>query len=199
MKHIIDTEQIEKLKAKSNVYTTDLGAYNAGIDAVLALIANSPQADEVYGQDFHLEHTCTRIRRLLKLLNISDPSYGKDHVLMGMLFTLLGTICRNVEVSQETAKEASARAIADHNTIMALQADDVRKDAEREWTENDGNHESSKKLANRMGRIDVKFRSGFVAKDYSPNDFDFSQSGSDHDITAFRPHKFEKAIDKARE
>lgn len=70
------------------------------------------------------------------------------------------------------------------------QSDDVRKDAELDWIENDGNHANSKKVANRMGRIDVKFRSGFVAKDYSPNDFDFSQNGSFYDITAFRPHKF---------
>ena len=47
--------------------------------------------------EFNLDYTCKRIRRLLILLEMSDPSNGKDDVLIGCLFSLLGTICLKLE------------------------------------------------------------------------------------------------------
>lgn len=88
--HIIDTDELEKLPR----YEQD--KFLVRYEDVVKLIANSPQADS-YGQDFNLEYTCKRIRRLLNAMGMIDPSDGKDHVLMGMLFTLLGTICLKLE------------------------------------------------------------------------------------------------------
>lgn len=95
MKRIIDTDELEKVL---NKYEGTNGWASALCDDLRALIA-SPQADS-YGQDFNLEYTCKRIRRLLNAMGMSDPSDGKDHVLMGMLFTLLGTICSKLEKPQ---------------------------------------------------------------------------------------------------
>lgn len=54
----------------------------------------------VYENDFNLDYTCKRIRRLLNAMGMSDPSNGKDTVLMGCLFSLLGTICNKLEQSK---------------------------------------------------------------------------------------------------
>lgn len=174
MKHIIDTDELEKLPQYATFQSYD-GSLTihaeeeyVKMSELHALIASSPQADDENAPP--------------------DVYYIAVDTGDGIYYT-----AEVVHFQQRGSKRMIQVRLGEPKT------DDARKDAEREWTENDGNHESSKKLANRMGRIDVKFRSGFVAKDYSPNDFDFSQSGSDHDITAFRPHKFEKAIDKARE
>ena len=51
-------------------------------------------------KDFDLAYTCKRIRRLLKLLNIPDPSPDNDEVLLGCLFSLLGTACGIIERQQ---------------------------------------------------------------------------------------------------
>ena len=51
-----------------------------------------------YQSDFDLQATAVRIRRLLKSLNLSDPSNGNDNDLMRCLFSLLGQICIKVEL-----------------------------------------------------------------------------------------------------
>lgn len=55
-----------------------------------------------YQSDFNLECTAKRIRRLLKIMDIPDPS-SNDNSLMGCLFSLLGMICAKLESAAPTA------------------------------------------------------------------------------------------------
>ena len=64
-----------------------------------------------YQRDFDLKPTAIRIRRLLKALNIPDPSNDNDNTLIGCLFSLLGMACRKLELAAPTTPPQSASVI----------------------------------------------------------------------------------------
>ena len=56
-----------------------------------------------YQSDFNLEYTAKRIRRLLNVMDLPDPSNGNDNTLMGCLFSLLGQVCGKLESATPSA------------------------------------------------------------------------------------------------
>lgn len=71
-----------------------------------------------YDNEFNLEYTCKRIRRLLNALDIPDPSNGNDNTLMGCLFSLLGMACSKIESSRASlANKPELRVYIEHDFV----------------------------------------------------------------------------------
>lgn len=65
--------------------------------------------------DFNLDYTAKRIRRLLRALDILDPSDGNDNTLMGCLFSLLGQACWKLE--KATPPSQSVNGASQHSSF----------------------------------------------------------------------------------
>lgn len=89
-------------------YTGDADNYKAIQDEIRALI-DQPAEQPQELQDFNLDYTCKRIRRLLNAMSMTDPSNGNDNVLMGCLFSLLGTICLKLEQVKPVEQPAQSQ------------------------------------------------------------------------------------------